>query len=218
MKKIDLNKYVQELQSLDTGNVGSWPLWVYVFSCILIAGLIIGLGQYYLVKPKREALAQTRLEEPELKQQFEFRQRKVANLDAYKAQLTEMERRFGTMLRQLPSKAEIENLLLDISQTRLASGLEEELFKPESEVAKEFYAEVPNTLVVVGTYHELANFVSNVSLLSRIVTLHNVKITPIGGKNTSPEADNNLRMTVTAKTYRYLEEEEIAVAAPGARK
>lgn len=213
MKKFDLNQYVDELRSLDTANIGSWPLWVYVLCCLLLAGLIIGLGQNYLIKPKREQLAQAELEEPQLKQRFEIRQRKVANLDAYKAQLAEMERTFGSMLRQLPSKAEIANLLNDISQTRVASGLEEELFRPQTEVTREFYAEVPNTLVVVGKYHEIADFVSNVAQLPRIVTLHDIEITPLQATNKDPDkTENKLRMTLTAKTYRYLEEEEIAEA------
>lgn len=215
MKKFDLNQYLDELRGLDTNNIGSWPLWVYVLSCILLAAMIVGLGQYYLVKPKREALVEAEAKEPQLKTQFEIRQRKVANLDAYKEQLAEMERKFGAMLRQLPSKAEIANLLNDISQTRVASGLEEELFRPQPEVTKEFYAEVPNTLVVVGKYHELASFVSNVAQLSRIVTLHDIDITPFAANNRQKpkdEADSRLRMTVTAKTYRYLEEGEVAVA------
>lgn len=209
--KFDLNKYIDELRSLDQNNIGSWPLWVYVLCCILIAALIIGLGQYQLVQPKREELAQSESREPQLKLEFEAKQRKVANLDAYKAQLEEMERKFGNMLRQLPSKAEIANLLNDISQTRLATGLEEELFRPQSEVTREFYAEVPNTLVVVGQYHELAEFVSNVAQLSRIVTLHDIDITPYKDKAKKGEEDNSnrLRMTVTAKTYRYLEEGEL---------
>ncbi len=208
MKNIDLNQYIDELRSLNTDNVGSWPTWVYALCCLLLAGLIIGLGQYYLIQPKREALRISEAEEPQLKQRFEIRQRKVANLDAYKAQLAEMERTFGTMLRQLPSKSEIANLLLDISQTRLASGLQEELFQPKSEVSKEFYAEVPNTLTVVGTYHELANFVSNIAQLPRIVTLHDADIKPV--KINADSEVSELRMTVTAKTYRYLEEDELA--------
>ncbi len=208
MKNIDLNQYVDELRSLNTDNVGSWPTWVYALCCLLLAGLIIGLGQYYLIQPKREALRISEAEEPQLKQRFEIKQRKVANLDAYKAQLAEMERTFGTMLRQLPSKSEIANLLLDISQTRLASGLQEELFQPKPEVSKEFYAEVPNTLTVVGTYHELANFVSNIAQLPRIVTLHDADIKPVKTKTDTDVSE--LRMTVTAKTYRYLEEDELA--------
>ncbi len=205
--KVDFNQYLEELQSLNANNIGSWPFWVYVFCCLLIAGLIIGLGQNYLIKPKREALALLEAEEPQLKTRFEIRQKKVANLDAYKAQLAEMERTFGTMLRQLPSKTEIANLLNDISQTRVASGLEEELFQPRAEVTKEFYAEVPNTLTIVGSYHQLADFVSNVALLPRIVTLHDIKIKPSSKRDKDTEV-SDLRMTMTAKTYRYLEEEE----------
>lgn len=212
MKNIDLNEYIDELRSLNTENVGSWPTWVYALSCVVVAALIIGLGQYYLIKPKREQFERVKLEEPRLKQTFETKQRKVANLDAYKAQLAEMERTFGAMLRQLPSKSEIANLLFDISQTRVASGLEEELFQPKGEISKEFYAEVPNTLTVVGTYHELADFISKLAILPRIVTVHDVSIDPVKKKKNPDSETNELRMSMTTKTYRYLDEEEFSSA------
>jgi type IV pilus assembly protein PilO len=149
-----------------------------------------------------------------LKETFETKQRKVAALDALKEQLAEMERSFGTMLRVLPSKAEIANLLIDISQTRLANSLEEELFQPQGEAPKEFYAEVPNKLVVVGNYHEMGGFVSGVATLPRIVTIEDVDIRPVGkgaGKNT-------VRMQAVAKTYRYLDDAEIAANRPKPKK
>ena len=117
-----------------------------------------------------------------------------------------MERSFGAMLRQLPSKAEIANLLIDISQTRLANSLEEELFQPQGEQPKEFYAVVPNKIVVHGTYHEMGGFVSGVAALPRIVTVEDVDIKP--GKK------DQLRMTAVAKTYRYLDENELAAQTP----
>lgn len=220
---IDLKKYIDVLQSLDTKNIGGWPTWVYGFICAVITAAIIGLGIQFLIKPERELLAAAQAEEARLKQDFEAKQKKVANLEAYKAQLTEMEREFGGMLRQLPSKAEIANLLNDVSQTRVATGLEEELFQPQAEVPKEFYAEVPIQLNVVGLYHELADFASGVSALPRIVTLHEINIAtkdkaPAGRgapiiKAKTDQTENDLRMTLTAKTYRYLDDEELVEAA-----
>lgn len=221
---LDLNKYFDVLRSLDTKNIGGWPTWVYGFICALIAAAIIGLGIQFFIKPEREILATAQAEEAKLKQDFEAKQKKVANLDAYKEQLATMEQEFGGMLRQLPSKAEIANLLNDVSQTRVATGLEEELFQPQPEVPKEFYAEVPISLSVVGLYHELADFASGVSALPRIVTLHEIVVTPKDAKPAAarnapiirPKSDieeNDLRMTLTAKTYRYLDDEELAEVA-----
>jgi type IV pilus assembly protein PilO len=120
-----------------------------------------------------------------------------------------MERTFGAMLRQLPSKAEIANLLIDISQTRLASSLEEELFQPEGEIPKDFYAIVPNKIIVLGKYHEIGAFVSGVAALPRIVTIDNIEIRPMGGAQ-----KDRLRMQATAKTYRYLEDSEMPASKP----
>lgn len=196
----DIREYIEELQKLDTSNVGSWPLWVYGGAIILASLLILGLGTWYMVTPKHEQLQEVRAEEPKLRKEFENKQKKVANLDAYREQLAEMERTFGNLLRQLPSKTEVPSLLNDISRTRVASGLEEELFKPRGEVKREFYAVLPNDLVVIGSYHDLGRFVSGVASLPRIVTLDNIEITPV---DNNPE---KLRMTVVANTYRYLEE------------
>jgi type IV pilus assembly protein PilO len=131
-----------------------------------------------------------------------MKQRKAANFEDYKLQLDEMQRSFGTMLRQLPGKTEVPNLLVDISQTGLASGLEEQLFQPSPEVRRDFYAELPIRIRLLGTYHELGNFVSGIAALPRIVTLHDLSITP-----DSKSASGQLVLDVTAKTYRYLDEE-----------
>lgn len=217
-QKFDINRYVEQLQSLDTQNVGGWPTWIYALCCIIVAGIIIFLGAKFFIMPEQESLERARAEEPKLKQQFEHKQRKVANLDAYKKQLAQMKVEFGGMLKQLPSKAEIANLLSDISQTRAAAGLNEELFQPKGEHKKDFYAEVPVAINVVGSYQQLANFVSGVSSLPRIVTLHNINITlrskrptrlAPGEKPPSPD----LLMTLTAKTYRYLDENELGGGA-----
>ena len=141
-------------------------------------------------------------EERDLRAQFEDRQRKAANFDAYRAQLAEIERDFGAMLRQLPGKTEVPSLLVDISQTGLGAGLEEQLFQPTGEIQKDFYAELPIKLRYTGSYHELGNFVSGIAALPRIVTLHDITIRP--RNETAPD---ELALDVTAKTYRYLDEE-----------
>ena len=192
---------LDELQSLDPNNVGAWPAFVYVAACILVFVLITVGGYFYSVTPKLEQLARFEREEKTLRQDFENKQRKVASLDAYRAQLEEMQRSFGSMLRQLPSKTEVANLLNDISQTRVASGLEEQLFQPQGEQRKDFYAVLPNTIVVNGSYHEMADFVSRVSSLPRIVTISNVTIA-------AQKGTDDLQMNATVNTYRYLDESE----------
>jgi type IV pilus assembly protein PilO len=196
-----------ELNSLDPKNPGAWPLYVRIAAVVLVMLALAGGGYYQFVTPLLEELAAEQAQEPGLKNTFEEKQRKVAALDALKEQLADMERSFGAMLRQLPSRAEIANLLIDISQTRLANSLEEELFQPQGEQPKEFYAVVPSRIIVHGTYHEMGGFVSGVAALPRIVTVEEVDIKPMGKRD-------QLRMTAVAKTYRYLDENEIQAAQP----
>jgi type IV pilus assembly protein PilO len=210
---MNAQQILKELQTLDPKDPGRWPLYVRIASVVILAIAIAAFGYWYFVTPLLEELATEQQQEVGLKEEFERKQRKVAALDALKEQLAEMERSFGAMLRQLPSKAEIANLLIDISQTRLANSLEEELFKPAGEAPREFYAEVPNNITVVGTYHEMGGFVSGVAALPRIVTIEDVNIQPVAGSKTG-----NVRMTAVAKTYRYLDEGEIAGAQPKGRK
>lgn len=200
-----LSDYIDELRSLDQNNIGSWPTWTYAFAIALVCLIIVAVGTWYFVLPKQENLERVERKEIELKQTFESKQRLVANLDAYRNQLETMERQFGALLLQLPSRTEVPSLLNDISQTRLASGLEEELFKPRPEEKRDFYAVLPNDLIVTGDYHELGRFVSGVAALSRIVTLEDVRIEPIkqGGGQDGGDSDE-LRMSMTANTYRYL--------------
>jgi type IV pilus assembly protein PilO len=206
---MNAQQILKELQGLDPQNPGNWPLYVRVAAVVILMLILAGGGYYQFVIPLLDQLAGEQQKEEGLKQEFETKQKKVAALDALKEQLAEMERSFGTMLRVLPSKAEIANLLIDISQTRLANSLEEELFQPQGEQPREFYAEVPNKLTVVGTYHEMGGFVSGVATLPRIVTIEDVDIKPAGkgGKN-------QVRMQAIAKTYRYLDDAEIAAARP----
>jgi len=207
---MNFQQVVKELQTLDPQKPGNWPLYVRIAVVVVVMVVIAGVGYWQFVTPLLAELAGVQQEEVGLKDTFEAKQRKVAALDALKEQLAEMERSFGTMLRVLPSKAEIANLLIDISQTRLANSLEEELFQPQGEAPREFYAEVPNKIIVVGTYHEMGGFVSGVAALPRIVTIEDVdiKAAPTAG------AKDQLRMQAVAKTYRYLDDSEIAAAKP----
>lgn len=212
---MDARQIFEELRGLDPQNPGAWPRWVHFTAAALVALLVLGGGAKVLLQPKYEELQREKQTEQTLRQTFEQKQQKVAALDAYKAQLEQMQHSFGDMLKQLPSKSEVANLLNDISQMRIASSLQEELFQPQAEIPKEFYAEIPNRIVVTGTYHEMGQFVSGVAALPRIVTIDEVEIKPAGG----PVKDL-LRMSALAKTYRYLNEGAAAPAAGpgGARK
>ena len=202
---MNLQDAIRDLQTLDIQNPGIWPNWVHFAAAILLAVLIVAAGLWFKIMPMSDELDAARAQEVALFKEFERKQKKVANLDAYKEQLAEMRQTFGDLLRQLPSQTEVPNLLNDISQTRLASGLEEELFKPRPELVKDFYAVLPNDLVVTGSYHELGAFVSGVAALPRIVTLDNVSIQPA-----EDSQGGELRMSVVANTYRYLDGDETA--------
>ncbi len=194
---------VEELQSLDVNDVGRWPLAFRVAVIVIVFVVVLGMGVYwFIIEDKAPQLQRAQEEEQTLRVSFENKQKKAANYDAYKAQLTQMEQSFGTMLRQLPGKTEIPSLIVDISQTGLAAGLQEKLFQPQAEIPRDFYAEKPIMISLSGGYHEIANFVSGIAALPRIVTLHDINITP-----DNQDTYDDLTIQVTAKTYRYLEEE-----------
>jgi len=194
---------VEELKSLDVNDVGRWPFAFRAAVIALVFVVVLGMGVYwFVVQDKAPQLQRVQDEEQTLRVSFENKQKKAANYDAYKAQLLQMEQSFGTMLRQLPGETEIPSLIVDISQTGLAAGLQERLFQPQPEIPKDFYAEKPITISLAGGYHEIARFVSGVAALPRIVTLHDINITPDDRENF-----DRLTMQVTAKTYRYMEEE-----------
>jgi type IV pilus assembly protein PilO len=199
-----VKQFLEDLRNLDVNDVGRWPFVFRAIAIGLIFTIVASGGIYYtVVKQKLPILEAAELQEEKLRGAFELKQRKAANFEAYKAQLAEIEQSFGAMLRQLPGKTEVPSLLVDISQTGLAAGLEEELFRPLGEAVREFYAELPIQIRLTGTYHELARFVSDVAALPRIVTLHDVQLARVRDSNSI-----NLKMDVTAKTYRYLEEGE----------
>ena len=196
---------VEELKALDVNDIGRWP-FVFRAAAVVLAGIVATMAGLYLFvyEEKIPVLEKAEAEERELRVVFEEKQRKASNFNAYQEQLAEIERSFGTMLQQLPGKTEIPNLLVDISQTGLAAGLDEKLFQPENEIRKDFYAEKPITIRLDGSYHEFGNFVSDIAALPRIVTLHDITIKPAQKANY-----DDLVLSVTAKTYRYLEDEEV---------
>lgn len=187
-----------DFSDLDFNNVGSWPAAVKVIAGIVLFLAVLGLGYNFHLKDLQAQLELQRGQEVSLKEQFSTKAYQAANLDAYKEQMQEMEISFGALLKQLPSDTEVPGLLEDITRTGLGSGLEFEEIKLLPEVAQQFYIELPIQIMVVGTYHDLATFVSGVASLPRIVTLHDFDLVPA-------EADGvtTLRMSILAKTYRY---------------
>ena len=203
-------------RSLDPRDPGRSPGVVRGFCVFLVFAFFTGLAWYFLVwDDDRPVLQKAQQEELDLRAQFESKQQRAANLAAYKAQLGEMERTFGAMLRQLPGRTEVPNLLVDISQTGLAAGLQEKLFQPSTEQHKGFYAELPIKIRLVGSYHQFGAFVSGIAALPRIVTLHDLEIKPVNATGT---AFDNLTMDVTAKTYRYIEDEGSDASKSAAKK
>lgn len=190
---------LSELQNLDLQDAAYWPAPVKAAAMVLVFALTVAGGWYLDWSDQARNLERTVAKETELKQSFELRQRRAVNLEAYEQQLAEMEASFGAMLRQLPSQADVPKLLVDVSQTGLASGLEFELFRPAPEVKREFYAELPVSVRVRGNYHQFARFISAVANLPRIVTLHDISIE-------QPARSEGLVMELTAKTYWYLDD------------
>lgn len=205
-----LKELWDQLRNLDPNDPGRWPGGVRLGAVILLFVVAASFGYYYFVwKAKRPLLLEVRAEETQLWSTLNQKARKAANLQAYKDQLAEIEKSFGAMLRQLPNKTEVPNLLVDISQSGLAAGLEENLFQPLGENRRDFYAELPITIRLTGGYHEMGKFASDVAALPRIVTLHDIEITPPG------RGQEDQVLNVTAKTYRYLDEDEQAAAGGG---
>jgi type IV pilus assembly protein PilO len=206
---------IEELRTLDPRDPGRWPLVVRGFFVLLIFLACAAIAWYVLVwNDDRPMLEKAEADELDLRSQFETKQQRAANLDAYRQQLGEMERSFGALLRQLPGKTEVPNLLVDISQTGLAAGLSEKLFQPGAEKSNGFYAELPIKIRLVGSYHQFGAFVSGIAALPRIVTLHDIQIAPVDAKG----GYDNLTMDVTAKTYRYIEDEGAGAKAPAKKK
>jgi type IV pilus assembly protein PilO len=205
---------LDDLRTLDWRDPGRWPLPVRL-GAIGIWFLVIfaALGYFFVWTNQQPELDRFDQEEQKLRNEFKDKHAKAVNLDLYKQQLADIERSFGAMLRQLPGKTEVPNLLVDISQTGLAAGLQQQLFQPLPQQARDFYAEQPIKIRLTGSYHQFGDFVSGIAALPRIVTLHDVDIKTLG-----KSGYDQLQLDVTAKTYRYLDEEEVQAAEASRRK
>jgi type IV pilus assembly protein PilO len=202
---------LDELRRLDPREIGSWPVMPKVGALLLVLALLLGAGYWFDWSNQWDELTAARQKEAELRNQFLDKKRQAINLEAYRKQLADIEQSFGAMLKQLPNKSEMEALLSDINQAGLGRGLQFELFKPASqEIMSDFYAELPISIKLAGNYHDIGAFASDVSQLSRIVTLNNVAL--------GLDKDGRLIMDATARTFRYLDDEEVAAQKKAARE
>jgi type IV pilus assembly protein PilO len=210
---------LDDFNNIDFKNAGSLPAPVKAVLMLVMFVVLFGLGYWYFWTDAFTALDEAKAKEEELRKVFLDKKAQAVNLEAYKQQMVEIEKTFGALLKQLPDKSKMDGLLTDINQAGLARGLEFELFKPGSEVQTEFYAEMPISIKVQGGYHDLGAFATDISKLSRIVTLSDISIVSAASKDGKPAVDAKLVMDVTAKTYRYLDANEVAAkknaAAPG---
>ncbi|MCX7960343.1 MAG: type 4a pilus biogenesis protein PilO [Burkholderiales bacterium] len=210
---LNVARIVEDLQRTNWRDPGTWTAAPMVLVLVAILAAIPALGWFLVWQDQWDALERDRSTEAKLKQDYLDKKKQAINLDLHRQQLREIDTQFGALLKQLPNKAQIDALLVDINQAGLSRGLQFELFKPEAETLKEFYAELPIRIRVVGTYHDMGHFAADVGQLSRIVTLNDVGI--------EAQKDGNLTMDATARTFRYLDEEEIAAqrkAAAAAKK
>lgn len=198
---------LDDLKNIDVNNLSSWPVPIKIGAILVVCIIILFAGFWFLIQGELEEYGAAQKKEEGLRETFMNKKGLAINLPAYKQQMEEMEQTFGSLLRQLPNTTEVPDLLVDITQAGLGRGLEFALFRPEKEQPKDFYAEMPISVEVRGSYHELALFVSDVAALPRIVTFGDINIVA-SGKN------NKLTMSAKAKTYRYLEEGGAAKAAP----
>ena len=200
--KFDFNAYISDFKGLDPKDVGAWPLGPRITILLILFILLLVAGWWFDWRHQIEEYEKKQQEEIKLKDEWLTKKKQAVNLEEYRKQLAEIDRSFGALLRQLPNKAEMESLLVDINQAGLGRGLQFELFRPGTEVMKDFYAELPITVRVTGNYHDLGAFAGDVAKMPRIVTLNNISVNV--GK------DAGLYMDATATTYRYLDEEELA--------
>lgn len=199
---------VDDLKTLDPNDPGRWPFPVRAGVVALVFVILSALLFYLLVwSDQKPILDQKASEEQDLRTKFKTKHAKAVNLAVYQQQLADIERSFGALLRQLPGRTEVPNLLVDISQVGVGAGLEEKLFQPSPEVKKDFYAELPIKIKLTGSYHQMGEFVSGIAALPRIVTLHDITIKP-----DNKDAYDQLSVELTAKTFRYLDDAEVAAA------
>lgn len=190
---------LDDLKNIDLNNLGSWPVPIKIGAILILCVVILFVGYWFLIQGELEEYDAAQQKEVGLREAFMNKKALAVNLPAYREQMDEMEQTFGSLLRQLPNTTEIPDLLVDITQAGLGRGLEFTLFRPEKEQPRDFYAEMPISIQVRGSYHELAQFVSDVAALPRIVTFGDISISSVASK------DGRLTMSAKAKTYRYLE-------------
>lgn len=193
---------LDDLRGIDLNDVPSWPRSVKIAAVVLVCILILAAGYWFIIKDQLVELEKVERQELVLKDEFMKKKELAINLEAYRQQMVEMQERFGVMLRQLPDRTEVPELLIDITQTGLGRGLQFDLFQPRNKRVADFYAELPINIRVRGTYHQLGEFVSDVAALPRIVTIDDLALSPGGGEQ--------LTMSAVAKTYHYLDEDQIA--------
>ena len=214
LRKIDFKALADDFRNLNPQDVGAWPLLPRI---AVLAGLFVGVlvaGWWFVWNDQLDMLTMRQQEEVKLKDEFVAKKTQAANLDLYTQQLNEIDRSFGALLKQLPNKSEIEALLIEVNQAGLGRGLQFELFRPGQEIVKDFYAELPISVKINGAYHDFGAFAADIARLPRIVTLNNIAITPTS-------ASGGLSLDATTKTFRYLDDEEIArqkKPAQGAKK
>ncbi len=216
LAKIDVQAILDDFRNLNPKDVGAWPLAPRIAVLLGLFVLILFFGWWFWWSEQLETLAQRQQDELKLKEQFVDKKTQAVNRDLYVQQLNEIDRSFGALLKQLPNKSEVESLLVEINQSGMGRGLQFELFKPGAEVVKDFYAELPINVRLTGNYHDFGAFAGDIGKLSRIVTLNNISIVP--------NKDGTLVMDAITKTFRYLDEEELAAkrkaeqAAKGGKK
>ena len=219
LPQIDFKALADDFRNLNPQDVGTWPLAPRLATLVGLFILILAGGWWFLWNEQLETLTAREQEEVKLKDEFIAKKTQAANLDLYRQQLNEIDRSFGALLRQLPSKSEVEALLVEVNQSGMGRGLQFELFKPNQEIVKDFYAELPINVKLTGQYHDFGAFAADIARLSRIVTLNNISNT-----GSAQAKDGALAMDAVAKTFRYLDEEELAAkrkaaqAAKGGKK
>lgn len=202
--KLNLNAIVAEFQNLDPRDPGLWPLVPRVVILVGIFSVVLLLGWWFGWSVQQEELDKKRQEEETLKEDWKAKKLQAVNIEEYRKQLEEINNSFGALLKQLPNAAEMESLLVDINQAGVMRGLQFDLFKPGIEVLQEFYAELPITIKLRGSYHDLGAFTGDIAKLSRVVTLNDIDISP------NKEANSGLAMSAVAKTFRYLDDSEVS--------
>jgi type IV pilus assembly protein PilO len=209
LPKIDFQGLVSDFKTLDPKDPGLWPLAPKV---VILLGVFVGLlgaGTWFGWRVQNEELESKRQEQEKFKEEWLGKKKQALNLDAHRKQLAEIDQKFGALLKQLPNKTEMESLLIDINQAGLGRGLQFEIFKPGGEARRDFYAELPIQLKLTGSYHDLGSFAGDIAKLSRIVTLNDVNLVPV--------KDGVMTFDVTAKTFRYLDDQELAAARKAAQ-